>query len=153
MDTTNHLNSFKSYFIRFMAASTKWMPQLYDQFQPYFAASATAAAQSCTGSVDGVEGNACGMKWFQDGWDGTYGFGQQMDALQTLQANIIQQAPPPVTAANGGITSGDNSAGTGGDDSALDGFGKITTASRAGAGILTALVLIAWGGAVWWMVT
>lgn len=145
--------SFKSYFARFMAASTKWMPQLYEQFQPFFEASANAAAAACTGTVAGLYGNACGFKWITGSFDGTYGFGQQMDALQILQANIIQQAPSPVTASSGGITHGDPSAGTQGDDpSSIEDLSKITTASRAGASILTAVVLIVWLGAMWWMI-
>ena len=127
------------------------MPQLYEQFQPYFEASATAAAKSCTGTVAGLYGNACGFKWFQGGWDGTYGFGQQMDALQIIQANIVQQAPSPVSASNGGITKGNPSAGTSGDATSIEPLSKITTASRAGASILTAVLIIAWLGGAWWL--
>ena len=134
-----------------MAASTKWMPSLLEQFQPYFEASALAAGKACTGTVAGLNGNACGFKWITGTFDGTYGFGQQMDALQIFQANMIQDAPPPVTASTGGITHGDPSAGTEGDQATITELSKITTASRAGASILTAFVLIAWLGGVWWM--
>lgn len=134
-----------------MAASTKWMPQLYDEFQPYFEASAQAAAAQCVGTVAGLNGNACGMKWTIGSYDGTYGFGQQMDALQIITANIIQSSASPVTNATGGITSGDASAGTGGDTSSIDLLSKITTASRAGASLLTAALIITWAGGCWWL--
>ena len=134
-----------------MAASTKWMPQLYSQFEPYFVASANAAAASCTGTAGGLYGNACGFKWFTGSYDGNYGVGQQMDALQVIMANIIQEAPPPVTRSTGGITKGDPSAGTSGDTSAFDELGDITTASKAGASILTAVIVITWLGGIWWM--
>ena len=130
-----------------MAASTKWMPQLYEQFLPYFEASALA----CIGTVAGLNGNACGFKWSIGSYDGTYGFGQQMDALQVLAANIIQDSASPVTHATGGITKGDPNAGTGGDTSSIDQLSTITTASKAGASILTAVLIIAWLGVGWWM--
>jgi hypothetical protein len=77
--------SFKAYFSRFIAASTKWLPELYDLAQPYLQASAIAAAEQCDGSGAGVEGYACGMKWVDNTtWDGTYGFGQQYDATEIV---------------------------------------------------------------------
>ena len=147
--------SFKAYFLRFMAASTKWMPEFASTFQPYFEASAKAAAAQCTGTVAGLYGNACGTVW-TDGatWDGTYGFGQQMSALEAIQSNLIGSAAAPVTHDTGGITSGDPSAGTGGDTSVAttEHWGAITTASRAGAGILTVVFVVGWLGAIWWMI-
>ena len=136
-----------------MAASTKWMPSLTDQFMPLFAASAQAAASQCTGTIAGLYGNACGFKWAAGtGWDGTYGFGQQLDALEVIQANLIQSAGNPVTAKTGGISHGNPNAGTGGDSSNPANFGgTITTASKAGASILTAFMVIGWLAAIWWM--
>ena len=135
------------------------MPELLDTFQPYFRASAVAAAKQCTGTVAGLTGNACGFKWANEGnspvgtWDGTYGFGQQMDALETIGANLIGQSGAPVTHVEG-ITHGDPSAGTEGDNAVTTPkeWGPITTASTAGASILTAFLVIAWCGAIWWMI-
>jgi mannan endo-1,6-alpha-mannosidase len=138
-----------------MAASIKWMPQLYDDFMPYLRASAAAAASQCTGSADGIEGNVCGFAWTEaPTWDGTYGFGQQMDALEVIQANLIQQARHPVTAKNGGISHGNPSAGT--EGTTADGAPPtkpVTTADRAGAGIVTAVVLIIWFYGAYFMLT
>ena len=147
-------NSFKAYLSRFMAASTKWMPQLYDQFQPYLAASATAAAAQCDGTIAGLYGNACGFKWIDGSqWDGTYGFGQQMSALEVIQSNLIQNSTHPVTAKAGGISHGNPSAGTAGDTpTGAPPLPAVTTADRAGAGILTAVVIVAWLGLMWWMI-
>ena len=150
--------SFKAYFIRFLAASTKWMPQLTSQFMPYFQATAKAAASSCTGTVAGLYGNACSFKWAAEPghavgrWDGTYGFGQEMDALEAIQANLIASAPHPVTF-DEGITRGDPSAGTEGDNAVTQpiSWGPITTASKAGAGILTAFLVLGWLAVVTWM--
>lgn len=131
------------------------MPSFGPTFQPYFEASAKAAAAQCTGTVAGLYGNACGTVWTEGAtWDGSYGFGQQMSALEAVQSNLIGQSPSPLTADTGGTSTGDPSAGTEGDTSdptINDSWGPITTASKAGAGILTAFVVIAWLGAIWWM--
>lgn len=87
-----------------MAASTKVAPWLYDDIQPYLAASAVAAAAQCDGGSDGV---TCGTKWTTNGvWDGTYGVGQQMSALEVIQSNLIQRVQGPVSNSTGGTSSG-----------------------------------------------
>lgn len=147
--------SFKAPFARFIAASTKWLPELYPLAQPYLQASAIGAAEQCDGSGSGVDGYACGMKWTQGTkWDGTFGFGQQFDALEIIQGLLIQQAADPVTADKGGISHGNPSTGTGGDTipgPPVDSM-PITTASRAGAGVLTAFVIIVWCSMIYFMV-
>lgn len=124
-----------------MAASTKVAPWLYDQMMPYLEKSAVAAAQQCDGGTDGV---TCGMQWTQNTtWDGSYGVGQQMCALEVIQATTIKRTTAPVSANNGGTSKGDPTAGSSGDST--DGSAPtsvITTGDRAGAGILTAVVLI-----------
>jgi len=96
--------SFKAYLSRWMAASTKVAPWLYDQVQPFLAASAMAAAQSCSGGTDGV---TCGTRWYEDGWDNTWGVGQQMSALEVIQSNLITHVDGPVTNTTGGTSKGD----------------------------------------------
>lgn len=87
-----------------MAASTKVAPWLYDDIQPYLAASAIAAAAQCDGGSDGV---TCGTKWTTNGvWDGTYGVGQQMSALEVIQSNLITTVKGPVTNNTGGTSAG-----------------------------------------------
>lgn len=46
--------SFKAYLARWMAATTKVAPWTYDKILPYLQSSDLAAAQSCSGSDDGV---------------------------------------------------------------------------------------------------
>lgn len=104
--------SFKAYLSRWMAASTKVAPWLFDQMQPYLAASAKAAAASCSGGEDGT---TCGTKWYpatSDAatvWDGAYGVGQQMSALEAIQSNLITQVSGPVTNNTGGTSQGNPS--------------------------------------------
>lgn len=138
--------SFKAYLSRWMAASTKFAPFVYDLVSTKLATSAQAAAQQCNGGTDGV---TCGTKWTQPTWDGTYGVGQQMNALEVIQGMLIKKTTGPVSNNTGGISRGDPSAGTGGDTPPGTPTGRITTGDKAGAGILTALVLIGLLGGAW----
>ena len=137
-----------------MAASTKVMPQLYTDFEPYFQTSAHNAAEQCSGNAAGIL-NACGLRW-TDGsrWDGTYGVGQQMAALEIIQANLIQGARHPVSKDTGGTSKGNPSAGTGGDISVPGAapVGQVKTGDKAGASVLTAVVLVGMLGGTWWMI-
>ncbi|KAF1348627.1 glycoside hydrolase [Delphinella strobiligena] len=141
--------SFKAYLARWMAASTKAAPWLYDQVQPYLAASAQAAASSCNGGTDGV---TCSTRWYNNTWDGTWGVGQQMSALEVIQSNLIHTVAGPVTNSTGGTSQGNPSAGTGGNSNPLEPADRITTADKAGAGIITAMILVSLLGGAWWMV-
>ncbi|KAI5242962.1 mannan endo-1,6-alpha-mannosidase [Aureobasidium subglaciale] len=142
--------SFKAYLSRWMAASTKVAPWLYDDIKPYLAASAQAAALSCTGGDDGT---TCGTKWWNNGvYDGTYGVGQQMSALEVIQSNLIDRVQGPVSNSTGGTSQGNPNAGTGGDQNPIAAPSPIQTSDRAGAGIITALILVALVGGAWWMI-
>ncbi len=77
-----------------------------------------------------------------------------MSALSIIQANLISKVAPPVTADRGGSSKGDPTAGTGVSnarppDSLLT--RPLTTGDKAGAGILTAIVLGGLLGSTWWM--
>jgi len=142
--------SFKAYLSRWMAASTKVAPWLYDSIKPYLAASAAAAALSCTGGADGT---TCGTRWWNNGvWDGATGVGQQMSALEVIQSNLIDKVQGPVSNSTGGTSQGNPNAGSGGDSSSIALPAAIKTSDRAGAGIITALILVALVGGAWWMI-
>ena len=142
--------SFKAYLARWMAATTVKAPYTRDTIMPLLQTSANAAAKSCTGGNDGV---TCGLQWTTGNWDGSYGVGEQMSALEVIQSNLISNVAGPVTNSTGGISKGDPSAGTGGDASPAGILqSNVTTGDRAGAGILTALVLLGVLGGAWWMV-
>ncbi|KXS93620.1 hypothetical protein AC578_5913 [Pseudocercospora eumusae] len=141
--------SFKAYLSRWMAASIKVAPWMHDTVLPLLASSAQAAAKSCSG---GDDGKTCGTKWTTGNWDGGYGVGQQMNALEVIQSNLIDSVQGPLGNKTGATSIGNPNAGTGGDNNPVAPPGRITTADRAGAGILTALVLIGLLGGAWWMV-
>ncbi len=78
-----------------------------------------------------------------------------MSALSIIQANLISKVAPPVSAASGGTSKGNPAAGSNGDSpsaAADPNLTKpITTGDRAGAGILTTLILGSLLGCVWWI--
>ena len=150
-DTDNY--SFKAYLARWMVASIKYAPYLHDSVMTRISASASAAALQCSG---GNNGQMCGQKWTQEAkWDGTTGVGQQMGALAVIQANLIDQVFVPVTNKTGGTSQGNVNAGGGGSGSASQPSyltDVIGSKDKAGAGVLTTLVLITVIGGAWWMV-
>jgi mannan endo-1,6-alpha-mannosidase len=145
--------SFKAYFSRWLAATTKYAPFTYNTIKPLLKSSAAAAALQCDGTAFS---NACGFKW-TDGatWDGTNGVGQQMSALEVIQANLIDEAKVLVTNTTGGTSVGDSSAGTSSSSTSIDGVADspITTAEKAGAGILTFGMVTALLGGTWLMIS
>ncbi|KAI9762910.1 MAG: hydrolase 76 protein [Candelina submexicana] len=143
--------SFKAYLARWMAATTKLAPFTEKQVMDKLTTSAKAAAAQCSGGTDGV---TCGIKWTDNGvWDGSFGVGEQMSALEVIQSMLISKVAGPVTNSTGGTSKGNNAAGTGGDH-APDGFatGEITTGDKVGAGFLTTLILVGVLGGAWWMI-
>lgn len=59
------------------------------------AASAKAAARNCGG---GVNGTTCGERWYTSSYDGVYGVGQQLSALEVVQALLQLRSGPNTTA-------------------------------------------------------
>ena len=140
--------SFKAYLARWMAATTKLAPWTWGIIQPYLIASANAAALSCN---PGETGAVCGTKWTTGAYDGSTGVGQQMNAMEVIQSNLIQRVSGPVSNTTGGSSQGDPSAGTGTGHSIGQTPRVITTGDRAGAGVLTALVLVCLVSGAWYV--
>jgi len=144
--------SFKAYLTRWLAICTQMAPWTESFINPRIVASAQAAAAQCTGQ----NSNMCGRRWYQIPWDGYFGVGEQMSALSVFQNLLIAKVEPPVTAAKGGTSVGNPSAGgsgTGVDPKSQVALGRnIGTGDKAGAGILTAMSLVMVVGGTWWMV-
>ncbi|GAB7346954.1 hypothetical protein MBLNU459_g2011t2 [Dothideomycetes sp. NU459] len=129
------------------------VPSLHEQVYTYLRASAQGAAGQCDGGTDGT---MCGMEWNTTTWDGTYGVGQEMSALAVVQSLMIDVDPSlmgPLTLTTGGNSTSNPSAGTGNPNSIggpLVNTRTITTTDKAGAAVLTAVVLSSViGGAIW----
>ncbi|CAG9940459.1 unnamed protein product [Clonostachys rosea f. rosea IK726] len=142
--------SFKAYLSRWLAGITQWVPDTYDFVMPYIRASAVAAAKQCTG---GSNGRMCGLKWSTGKYDGSSGVGQQMAALEVTLACMVRERDPILTSHTGGTSESDPGAGSediGRNKPPAWADKPITTADRAGAIILTIIVIAAMlAGAVW----
>lgn len=109
-----------------------------------------AAAATCTG---GDSGNSCGLRWTEGAFDGSTGVGEQMSALEVIQSNLINEVEGPVTENTGGTSQGNPNAGTTSDIGPGDLHREqVTTADKAGAGVLTVMLIFFVVGGVWWMV-
>lgn len=143
--------SFKAYLSRWMAATTRIAPFTEPTIMTYINASALAAAEQCDG---GDSGRVCGEHWTEGStYDGTYGVGQQMSALSVIQATLIGTVSELYTNDTGGTSEGNPAAGSGSRTSS-DGTVQtpVTNGDKAGAGVLTAVMVAGVLGGVGFMV-
>ncbi|RMZ87208.1 hypothetical protein DV736_g5567, partial [Chaetothyriales sp. CBS 134916] len=145
----NDQNSFKAYLARWMAVTALLVPRTYDQIMPKLQASAKGAAGQCVG---GDNSRQCGRRWYSTTWDGTTGVGQQMTALSVIGANLITSEMAPLTAHTGGTSKSNPNAGTQSNTKSAATLKPITTGDRAGAGILTFLIIIGIIGSSVWII-
>jgi mannan endo-1,6-alpha-mannosidase len=89
----NDQYSFKGYLSRFMWATTLMAPFTASAVTTLLRTSSMAAAQACSGGDDRV---TCGEHWYYGGYDGVFGVGQQISALETLQGLLIRGSVPPL---------------------------------------------------------
>lgn len=140
--------SFKAYLSRWNAATTQIAPFTYDLLMPKLRTSAAAAALQCSG---GPSGSLCGTKWTAGAvYDGVTGVGQDMSALEVIQAHLITYVKPPVTNSTGGTSRGNPNAG-GNGQTALYEFTPITAGDRVGASMLMIISTTLLFGTFWWM--
>jgi len=134
---TTDMKSFKGYLHRWYAYTSKVAPFTAPRIRPVLEKSAQAAVKVCTG---GDNGRQCGFSWASGSFDDNTGAGQEMNVLGATSALLIGEAKDPYTKATGGTSKGDPNAGADSDDLTKS-FGPLTGGDRAGAGILTAVVL------------
>jgi mannan endo-1,6-alpha-mannosidase len=134
---TTDMKSFKGYVARWMSTMTQIAPFTAAKVLPILKNSATQGLKTCTGGADGRQ---CGFSWVNGTFDGSMGAGQTMNVLGAVSSLLIGHSNVPVTNNTGGNSTGDYNAGLNGN-SLLNNQTPITTADRAGAGILTALIL------------
>ncbi|KAK7903830.1 hypothetical protein LTR67_001850 [Exophiala xenobiotica] len=147
MNCDEDQKSFKAYLARWMAVTSLLVPSTTDSIKPKLVASAAGAAGQCDGGSDGRE---CGLQWYSTTWDGTTGVGQQMAALSVMGANLIDSSMVPLSLRTGATSQSDPNAGSQAPSDPAATQKPITTADKAGAGILTLLVAVgAVGGSAW----
>lgn len=146
---TTDMFSFKAYLTRWLASTTMLAPYTAATIMPYLKTSAVAAAKQCTGQSSG---RACGLSWSSGTYDGTFGVGQQMAAMSVIMTNLLsfESVQSPLTNLTGGTSVGNNNAGTS-TGSTPDPIKPATGGDRAGAGFLTALILVGATGTFGWM--
>lgn len=145
----NDQRCFKGIFSRFLGLTAQLVPDLREDILTKLNASAQAAAKSCSG---GSDGHTCGLNWFEGKWDDMFGLGEQISALEVIQNTMIEGKALPLTNDTGGTSHGSGDAGS---DSRSDLMTinelTIDTKDRAGAGIITVVVITGMLGAGWWM--
>ncbi|CDK25426.1 unnamed protein product [Kuraishia capsulata CBS 1993] len=132
----NDQRSFKAYLSRFLGYTSILAPTTWSTIRPWIETSAKAAAGSCVG---GYDGHTCGLNWTMNGWDGFYGLGEQMSALEVIQNLLIADRPAPYTASNGGSSTGDPAAGTQ-TTTTVDSPLSLGKGDTAGAAIITCII-------------
>lgn len=144
---TTDMLTFKGFVHRWYSVITQVAPFTADMITPVLKKSTEAAIKQCTG---GALGRQCGFKWASGSYDGKTGAGQEMAVLSAVQSQLIGRAKAPVTHSSGGTSQGNPDAGSGSDD--LQKHGRpITAGDKAGASILTLLVLGGACGMFGWM--
>ncbi|OAA55246.1 Mannan endo-1,6-alpha-mannosidase [Niveomyces insectorum RCEF 264] len=140
--------SFKGYLHRWLATSTQLAPFIHNTIMTALRKSTAAAAKACN------SGGVCGFRWTTGGYDGLTGAGQQMNALAAFVSLLIDETnvTAPVTNRTGGTSQGNSAAGLDSEATPRQ-YKPVTTADRAGAGILTLLTLSGLLAATTWMST
>lgn len=134
---TTDMKSFKGYLHRWYATTSKVAPFTAQKILPVLEKSAQASIKVCTA---GENGRQCGFSWASGSFDDNMGAGQEMNVLAATSSLLITEAKDTYTQDTGGTSKGDPNAGSESDD--LTHPDKpITAGDRAGAGILTAVVL------------
>jgi mannan endo-1,6-alpha-mannosidase len=146
---TPDMFSFKGYVLRWLATVAQLAPFTKDRILNLMMTTTKAAIRQCSGGGPPGYGRTCGFRWNRAEYDGTHGAGQQMNVLGALSALLFTQASGPLTNLTGGTSLGDYNAGSDSDFRPRD----ITMGDKAGAGILTVLLLILVTSTFGWMST
>ncbi|KAE8376056.1 glycosyl hydrolase family 76-domain-containing protein [Aspergillus bertholletiae] len=141
---------FKGLVTGWLAFVALLVPSTYDQILPKLQASAQGAAASCSG----MSNNTCGVRWHESKWDGWVGMEEQISATDILTSVLVteKKGGGPLTSTTGGNSTSDPNAGSGdGSSSDKSQLKPITTGDKAGAGIVTVIIVAIWGGLVGFM--
>lgn len=138
--------TFKGYLLRSLAATTQLAPWTYKEISTIFSNAAVAASAACTGPTSdrfsGIDGTACGFTWVPKGtFDGLVGVGPQMNALCAVMYNLVKRVKPPATTDNRGTSKGNPNGGQSDTEALPNRLRDITMADKAGAGIVTVLLV------------
>lgn len=144
---TTDMVSFKGYIHRWYSTMTQLAPFMAPKVLPVLKTSTEAAIKQCTG---GALGRQCGFKWNTGKYDGRTGAGQEMNVVGAVSSLLIGDAAVPVTGDSGGTSKGNPNAG-----SKPNSFQRpetpVTAGDKAGAGIVTIIIIGSLCTALTWM--
>lgn len=148
LQCNNDQRCFKAIYSRFLGLTSLMVPDLSDEIQSYLESTSAGIFTSCTG---GTDGHTCGLNWGNGSWDGYYGLGEQMSALEALQNRLVWTKQGPLTMSTGATSVGNGSAGAKAKKVTTKNELKIESKDRAGAGVITAVILAMLIGTGCWM--
>lgn len=90
----NDQRAFRAIVARTLGNVVQLAPPYAERAQKIIDNSALGAAASCSG---GSDQRTCGINWAINEWDGWYGLGEQIAALEVIQNNLISRIAPPCT--------------------------------------------------------
>jgi mannan endo-1,6-alpha-mannosidase len=144
---------FKGFVIRWLGQVSQLAPWTAEKILPILRTTTEAAVRQCTG---GATGRVCGFYWTTGAFvdpavDLTSGAGEALNVLSAVSTLLVADAEGPASAENGGISEGDVNAGPKDGLSEAPDHAPITSADRAGAIILTILIVSGAIGTFVWM--
>lgn len=140
------MESYRGYMHRWMANTIQLAPFMRDTILPVLKTSAAAGVAQCTG---GDNGRMCGFHWTTGVYDGQQSASLQMNVLGALTSLMMPDVAAPLTNTTGGTSKGDPDAGQAKTE--LPTFSPITTGDKAGASIITILIITGALSAFAWM--
>ncbi|KAG0675841.1 hypothetical protein C6P40_001508 [Pichia californica] len=96
----NDQRAFRAIVANSLGNVAQLVPEYKDRVLKIINASAKGAAASCSGGSDGV---TCGKDWSTGSWDGLYGLGEQISALEIIQNTVITDLELPCTDKSCGV--------------------------------------------------
>jgi len=124
---STNMSTFKGLLAAWLATTTQMAPYTNKSIMEKLKSTAKVAAAQCNG---GASGTSCGLTWREGvtNSDGLTGLGQELSALNVVQALLIGNATAPATAATGsGTSSTGNGTSTGSGTSSQTSSGPSST--------------------------
>ncbi|KAL3482626.1 glycosyl hydrolase family 76-domain-containing protein [Aspergillus germanicus] len=141
---------FKGWTTMWMAYTAILVPQTRESILPKLQGSAEAIGRQCDG--DGSE-NLCGLRWYQDTFDGIRGLEVQMAALGGITSNLMLMTGTTTLTIDTNPNAEEHHLETSSDeDVGPDALPVIKIGDRVGAWILTGGWSLGIAAAAWWLI-
>ncbi|GAB1211365.1 hypothetical protein ATERTT37_000478 [Aspergillus terreus] len=138
---------FKGYLSMWMAMTAILVPSTAEKITPLLMGNSEHLSKQCSGESD----NLCGVRWYQDTWDGIQGLEVQMAALGGITANMMVLNEAQIKTIDTNPNADEHHIDTN-EGQSPDTLAPIQTGDRAGAWILTVLLILGIPGTVGWLI-